>query len=294
MPRKRRIAGENRRFPSLEFRAQQVTERLVQGGQIGFRADALAVGRIGHHQPDVEGRPPDLLQRPAFDVQPPGQSGPFGVGEGRLHGVRVDVGGEDAASDGTRRAARARLGAQPLPQRGIMSAPALEAVVAAVEPGRGVGGDRGRLDGQRAGTAHGIHQGTALGRDGRPAGTQQHRGRDVFLEGRPSAVEPVTAPVQALAGKIHRHQRLSALHVQMQQHVRTLRSDVGPHTGRGTQIVANGILQQLCAVQGVADGLVAAAAVAGQGRAGGDVLPPLDALQARAQVGGAGCVHRTQ
>ena len=71
------IAGENRRLPAVEPLAQHAAEFGVELGKAGLRADALAVGRIGHDEPPTA--PPGggaaADERAPLDVQPIGDAG---------------------------------------------------------------------------------------------------------------------------------------------------------------------------------------------------------------------------
>jgi len=86
--------------------------------------------------------------------------------------------------------------------------------------------------------------------------------------------------MQTLAGKVHRQQCGRSFDVQVQQHVGTLGLNVRPLARRVAQVVANRILEQLGAVDRVPDVFVAAAAIAGERRAGGQMLAPVDAPDA--------------
>ena len=88
----------------------------------------------------------------------------------------------------------------------------------------------------------------------RPPCAQQNRGRDVFLERRAPALDPIAAPVQALTREVHRHERGGALHMQVQPHVGPLRLDVRALPRRFAQPVAHRVFQELRAVERVADG----------------------------------------
>ncbi len=181
---------------------------------------------------------------------------------------------------GARGAPLPRLGAQALPKGRIVAAPAQEAEIPAFQGGRRVRGDQGGLGEKGAGTAHGVEQRAAALVDVRPAGAQQHGGGDIFLERGAAALESIAAPVQALAGEVHRQQCGVALDMQMQQHVGAFRLDVRAFAGGVAQIVAHRVLQQLRTIQGVTDGFVAAAAIAGERRPRGQMFAPVDAFDA--------------
>ena len=229
-------------------------------------------------------------------MQPVGDAGLLAVGDRHAHRLRVDVRAQDAAplARGARAAPFARLGAQPFPQLRIVAVPPREAEIAAVERRRGIRGDQGRFGEESTRTAHGIEQQPAGVEDAGPTRAQQHRRGDVLLERRAAALAAVAAPMQALAGEIHRQQRGGSFHVQMQQHVGAFRFDVRPLAGGVAQVVADRILEQLRAVDRVPDGFVAAAAVAGQRRAGREMLAPVDAFDGFIDAFRAAGVDRSQ
>ena len=165
-----------------------------------------------------------------------------------------------------------------------MSAPTREAEVLAIERRRRVRRNQGTFGEKGAGAAHGIEQHAAAFTNGGPACAQQHGGRDILLERRAAALAPIAAPMQALAGKIHRQQCRRPFDVQVQQHVGTFRLDVRALARGIAQIVADRVLEQLGTVDGVPDGFVAAAAITGKRRAGRQVFAPVDAFD--------GFVHR--
>ena len=201
----RRIAGENRGLPSLESVAQRAAELRVQGGQARLRADAFAVRRIRDDQARVALRANDLGERTLLHVQPAGNPGLLAVGDRHAHRVRVHVRSQYAArlARGARAAPFAGLGAQLLPERGIVAAPAREAEIFTVERRRRVRRNQGCLGEKGAGTAHRIEQRAAAIKNAGPTGAQQHGRGNVLFERRAPAFAAIAAPVQALAGKIH-------------------------------------------------------------------------------------------
>ena len=154
--------------------------------------------------------------------------------------------------------------------------------------------DQGAFGQKSAGTAHGVEQYSACRGNLRPPRAQQHGGGHVLLERRAAAFAAIAAPMQTLAGEIQRHQCRGPLHMQMQQHIGALRSDVRPLSGGLAQIVANRILEQLRAVDRMPDGFVAAAAIARQGCAGGQVFAPIDALDGLVDALGTRRIDGTQ
>jgi len=90
------------------------------------------------------------------------------------------------------------------PESGIVTAPPRKTKIVAIERRRGVRRDQGSFGEKSAGTAHGIEQHAASFADARPTRPEQHGGGDVFLERRAAAFDTVAAPMQTLAGEIHR------------------------------------------------------------------------------------------
>ena len=156
--------------------------------------------------------------------------------------------------------------------------PPQEPEVLSIERRRRIRRDQGALGKKSARAAHRIEQRSALLGNLRPPCAQQHGGCNILLERRAAAFAAIAAPVQTLAGKIHRHQRRGPLDMHMQQYIGTLGLDVRPLTRGLSQIVANRILEQLRSVDRMPDGFIAAAAIARQRRARRQVLAPIDAL----------------
>jgi len=276
--RQRRIARENRGLPTLEPIAQRDPKLRIQRRKPRFRPDAFAVGRIGHDEAGIALGTDDLAERTLLHVQPVGNAGMLAIGNRHAHRIPVHVGTQNATARRPGNAPVARLGPQALPEFCIVTAPTQEAKILALERGSGIRCDQSAFGEKRAGAAHGIEQHAAAFADGRPARAQQHGGGDVFLERRTAAFGAVAAPVQTLAGEIHREQCRWAFDVHMQEHVGALRFDVRPLARRVAQIVANRVLEQLGAVDRVPYGFIAAAAIAGQRRTRTQMFTPVDAL----------------
>jgi len=85
-----------------------------------------------------------------------------------------------------------------------VATPTRKAKIVAVERRRGVRRDQGAFGEKGAGPAHGIEQHAAAFTDAGPTRTQQHGGGDVLLERRAAAFGAIAAPMQTLAGEIHR------------------------------------------------------------------------------------------
>jgi hypothetical protein len=115
IPGKRRIAGQYRGLPALEPVAQDAAELRIQSGQSRFRADTLAVGRIGYDESGLALGRDDLAQRAFLHMQPIGNPGMLAVGNGHTHRVRIGVGAQHAAPRRGKRAPGAGFRAQALP-----------------------------------------------------------------------------------------------------------------------------------------------------------------------------------
>ena len=179
--------------------------------------------------------------------------------------------------------------AEAPPQLAIMPAPAQESEIVPIERGSGVARDQRGLGEKSSGAAHRVDERPALGRNSRPPGAQQHRGRHVLLQRRPPALGPVAAPMQALPREVDRYQGGRPFDVQVQEHVGPFGPDDRPFTRRFAQVVTYRIFQQLRAVDRVPDRGIAAAALAGQRRTRREVLAPIEALESFEQsLGGPG------
>jgi hypothetical protein len=219
-----RRAGEHRRFPAHAGLAQALAQVLVEVQQAGFVAQTLAVGRVADHQAflvlvraRLEGRHFALV-----DLDPLAQAGALDVVAARLDQPRVGL----VAANPQRRLGQAGLGArlgffmQLAPQRRHMAEPGGEAPALALEVRRHVGGDHRRLDQEGTHTAHRVGQRAAFGGDARPAGTDQDRCRQVFLQRRRALLQAVAALVQAVAGQVEGQDRFATVQAQVHAQVR--------------------------------------------------------------------------
>ncbi len=277
IPGERGIPGQNGGLPTLEALAQHASQLRIQRRKSRFGADALAIRRIRHDQAGFALGRSDLAERAFFHVQPVGNAGVLGIDDGHAHRIRVNVSAQNATAHDPCAASNASLCAQTFPQQRVVTAPTRETEIVAIERRRGIGRNQCAFGEKGAGTAHRIDQQAAAFTDARPARSQQNGGRHVFLERCTPALAAVAAPVQALAGEVHRQQGHGTLDVQMQQYVGAFRFDVWTFAGGIAQIVADRVLEQLRAVNRVSDGLVAPAAVAGQGRTRRQMIAPIDA-----------------
>ena len=146
-------------------------------------------------------------------------------------------------------------------------------------PGRDVGRDERRLDGQRARPAQRVQQAGTGGGVARPRRVQQHAGGEVLLERRLDLhlVGAVPAPVQALPAQVDRDGHARAREVRVHAHVRRARIDRGTGAAGGAELVHDRVLDAHGAEAGVPDAVVDAGEVDRQGVAGAEVLAPVDA-----------------
>ncbi|MNE02579.1 hypothetical protein D3C80_950600 [compost metagenome] len=171
-----------------------------------------------------------------------------------------------------------------------MAEPVGEAPLLALEVGSDVGSHHPGLDQEGADAAHRVAQRAALGGDARPAGTDEDRRGEVFLERRRALLQAVAALVQAEPGQVQRQHQLAALQARMHAQVGLVLVHRRALTGRGAQAVDDAVLD----LEGTEVGVVDAGATAGelhrQAAGGQQVLAPVDRTHGLVQC--LGVVHR--
>src|SRR5690606_5161569 len=120
--------------------------------------------------------------------------------------------------------------------------PGTEAPALTAQVRRDISGHHGTFNQKGAYTAHGVGQRTALGGDTRPAGTNQYRSCEVFLERRRALLQAITALVQAMPGHVQRQHRLAAIQAQVHAQIRVELVDAGSLPGRRAEPVDDGVL----------------------------------------------------
>ena len=199
-----RGAGEHRRFPVHAGLTQTLAEILVEVQQAGLIAQALTIGRVTDHQTGLvlvrtrlEGS-----QFALVDLDPVRQPGALDVVAPRLDQARIGL----ITTNPQRRLGQARggalfgLGVQALPEGRHVAEPGREAPALTLEVGRDIGGDHRRFHQEGTDTAHRVGQRPASGGNPWPAGADQHRGGEVFLQRRGALLQAVTTLVQAVTG----------------------------------------------------------------------------------------------
>ena len=171
-----------------------------------------------------------------------------------------------------------------------MAQPAGKAPAFAPQVGGDVRRHQAGLDQEGAHPAHGVGQGATGRGQGRPAGTDQHRGRQVFLERRRALLQAIAALVQALTGEIQREDGLAALQVQVDAQIRSNLVHRGPLPGALAQAVDDGVLDLERTEVGVVDARALAAEAHRQGTRGRQVFFPLHPVHAQIQP--LGVFHR--
>ncbi len=156
------------------------------------------------------------------DLHPVAQAGTLDVVAARLDQPRVSLVATDPqrwlGQAGLR--ARLRFVMHLAPQRRHMAEPGTEAPAFALEVGGNIGGDHRGLDQEGTHTAHRVGQRTTFGSNTRPASTDQHRCRQVFLQRRGALLQAVATLVQAVPGQVEGQNGLAAVQAQVHTHVR--------------------------------------------------------------------------
>ncbi len=159
-----------------------------------------------------------------------------------------------------------------------------------LEIGGDVRGNHRRLHQEGAHATHRVGQGAAFGSDARPAGTDQDRRRQVFLERRGALLQAVAALVQAVAGEVQGEDGFAAVQAQVDAQVGVELVHRRALAGRSAQLVDNGVLDLQGAEVGVVDARAMAAELHGQGAVGQHVVLPVDIQHAVVEI--LGVLHR--
>ncbi|MNZ16764.1 hypothetical protein D3C78_337440 [compost metagenome] len=285
-----RRASEHRRFPVQAGLAQTLAKILVEVQQAGFIAQALAVWRVADHQAFlvlVRAR----LEAADFalvDLHPVAQACALNVVAPRLDQARVGF----ITTDPQRWTGQASFGAgqrfimEFAPQCWHVAEPGAETPTFAAQVRCDIGGDHCRFDQEGPDTAHRVGQGTAFGSNTWPAGTDQYRRREVFLQWRGALLQAVTALVQAVAGQVQRQDRLTAFQAQVHAQVRVELVHRRAFAAAGAQFVDDRVLDLQGAEMGVVDTRAVAAELNCQRTAGFQVILPLDFIDAVVEIVG--------
>lgn len=199
------VSREDVATPAREALLQDIAQAAIKPAERADLAQALAVGRIGHQDAARDTfRPRGRREFALFEAEVLAKPRPPGIGPRGMDGRGVHVKALDAHAEVSRGPpiARARLLDERGPERAVVLEPAREARWGTHQPWGNVGGHQTCLDGQRARSAHGIDETSALRHHLGPAGEEEDGSRQVLLEGRERALHPVTAAVQALARQI--------------------------------------------------------------------------------------------
>ena len=157
----------------------------------------------------------------------------------------------------------------------------------AQQAGCDVGGHQCPLHQQGAGTAHRIDQGAAVCGDFRPAGAQQHRRGQVFLQRRDAGVATVAALVQRTAGQIQRNLCHRSAHQHVHAQIGCVGVDVRALAADLAQPIHDRILHALLGELGVAQAVIHAVGIDGDRAVRGDVLLPCHRMDGFIQAVGA-------
>src|SRR5215468_1523128 len=177
-----------------------------------------------------------------------------------------------------------RLGAQPGPQRGIVSAPVEKTEILARQSRCMVGGDERRLDTECSRATERIEKlrrrfVRSSGADARqllPAGAQQYPRRDVFLQRRLAGRCAIPTAVQALPREIDRQRDVRTLCVGMHAYVRPRACHVRTRASGRAQRIDDAVLElqgtELC----MRDRWMAPAEIAGERGTGSELRGPVE------------------
>ena len=263
-------AGAPLRHRALERIAEPAVQRRI-GGQ------ALVIGGIAHHAAGFLRRQLQVGHVAHAEPDGLGHAGFLGILLGRADRLRVDVAAVDHLLQ--RGAANAlaftRLGNQLAPLRLVETAPAAgrDAAVA-LQAGGDVGGHQRAFDQQRATAAHRVEQAAAFGVDLRPAGAQQHRRGQVFLQRRIVLRQPPAALVQRATAQVDGNGGAALAQRQVDAHVGELHVHRRPLHALPAQVVHHRVLDPLRGKARVGDALAGNVRVHRQGQFGVDVLFP--------------------
>lgn len=289
-----RRPGEHPGAPADAALAQALAEVLVEIQQAGFVAEALAIGRVADHQAGLALVRARLESRQfaLVDLHPVGHSGTLDIVARRLDQARVSLVAANPQRRPGQAGRRALLGflVELAPQRRHVPQPIAEAPALALEVRRDIGSHQRRLDQEGADATHRVGQGTALGGDLRPAGTDQHRRRQVLLQRRGALLQTIAALVQAMPGEVQGKGRLAAVEVQVDAHVRIDLVHRRTSAGALAQVVDDRILDLQRPEMGVVNARALAAELHRQRAAGVQVVFPVHRVDRH--VHGLGVLHR--
>ncbi|MNE07133.1 hypothetical protein D3C80_997400 [compost metagenome] len=173
---------------------------------------------------------------------------------------------------------------QLAPQRWHVAQPGAETPAFTLEVGSDVGCNHCRFDQEGPDTTHRVSQSPAFGGNARPAGTNQHRGGQVFLERRSALLQAIAALVQAVTREVQGQDRFATIQAQVDAQVRVELVYRGTLAITGTQLVDNGVLDLQGTKMGVVDTRAMTAEFNGQRTTGLQVILPFDLVHAIIEV----------
>src|SRR5215470_14632652 len=277
---------KDRSAPTLEALPQQRTELAMHVVRVSAVREALAVGWIGAQEPGaVRSGRPRFGQCSALEMHECCDPGARCVGACLFDRALILVAAKEPYGAGIARARSAvRLGAQPGPQRGIVSAPVEKTEILARQSRCMVGGDERRLDTQCSRATERIEKlrrrfARAPGADARqllPAGAQHYPRRDVLLQRRLAGRCAITTAVQALAREIDGQRDLRTLGVGMHAHVRPRACHVRTGAGGRAQRIDDAVLELQRTELGMRDRWMAPAEIAGERGTGSELRGPVE------------------
>ena len=212
---------------------QAFANHLIGVEQIG-RGDALAIGRIGHHQGRL-GRLLEVLEVLQLNGDGLRQSCCTYVQTGLGHSLRVDV----VAIDVVVAIAFLRVVVVYLVEELLVEVgPFLEGKLLAEQAGTHVAGDEGCLDEQRTASTHGVDEvGLAA-----PARHQDHACCQHLVERGLGRLLTIAATMQALARRVETHRGVEVGNVDMEADVGIRHRHIRPVARLLAELVDDGVL----------------------------------------------------
>ena len=287
------IRGDHGKSPAIELFTRRVADRAIGRCQGILLANALAIRRIADEQARScrIGRAPQVFDRLPLEAREADHSGLLRIALGLVEDIRILIHAEKRGWQGAQSGfgAHLGLGTQGLPGISSVAEPTEETKVASTNPWCHIGRHQRRFNHQRAGSAHGIDQRSAILEDFRPPGAQQHGAGQVFLERRFALANAIAAPMQGRAGQIQREQGTILAQQQVQPYARLFEVNAGTIAVAIAELVDYRILDLLRQVARVPHQAGIAHCIDGQGAVFSQVCGPVDRLHAiikRVFVGG--------
>ncbi len=249
-----------------ELVLEPLAQGLVQAQQVGG-GDALAIGRVGHHDALLLGLR-EVLDVPLLQgdiLREPGRAHILG---GQGYDVVVDVIAIDVVLKGLLGRVIIVDAVEEFP---VKVGPLLEGILAAIHSGRNAAGYHGRLDEDGAAAAHGVHQVTLAP----PSRLQDDAGGQHLVDGGLHGGLAPPALVQALARRVQREGAVVLCHMDVQLHVGVGDTYVGTLASLLAELVHDGVLHLVSHKLAVPELVAVYHAVHRKGGVIGQILAPV-------------------